>query len=88
MEVNVNEYYDATNLADGWIYSANLDDDFVDKVNNLNPTKDSERQLVMDSVADFSNDPQITLHFLEKNNISTFYLIDGEEFNVSDENGV
>ena len=88
LEVNVNEYYDATNLADGWIYSANLDDDFVDKVNNLNPTKDSERQLVMDSVADFSNDPQITLHFLEKNNISTFYLIDGEEFNVSDENGV
>lgn len=88
LEVNVNEYYDATNLADGWIYSANLDDDFVDKVNNLNPTKDSERQLVMDSVADFSNDPQITLHFLEKNNISTFYLIGGEEFNVSDENGV
>ena len=88
LEVNVNEYYDATNLADGWIYSANLDDDFVDKVNNLNPTKDSERQLVMDSVADFSNDPQITLHFLEKNNISTFYLIYGEEFNVSDENGV
>ena len=88
LEVNVNEYYDATNLADGWIYSANLDDDFVDKVNNLNPTKGSERQLVMDSVADFSNDPQITLHFLEKNNISTFYLIDGEEFNVSDENGV
>ena len=88
LEVNVNEYYDATNLADGWIYSANLDDDFVDKVNNLNPTKDSERQLVKDSVADFSNDPQITLHFLEKNNISTFYLIDGEEFNVSDENGV
>ena len=88
LEVNVNEYYDATNLADGWIYSANLDDDFVDKVNNLNPTKDSERQLVMDSVADFSNDPQITLHFLEKNNISKFYLIDGEEFNVSDENGV
>ena len=88
LEVNVNEYYDATNLADGWIYSANLDDDFVDKVNDLNPTKDSERQLVMDSVADFSNDPQITLHFLEKNNISKFYLIDGEEFNVSDENGV
>ena len=45
LEVSVNDYYDATNLADGWIYSANLDDDFVDKVNNLSPTKDSERQI-------------------------------------------
>ena len=88
LEVNVNEYYNATNLADGWIYSANLDDDFVDKVNDLGPTKDSERQLVLDSVADFSNDPEITLHFLEKNNISTFYVMDGEDFNISDEDGV
>ncbi|WP_407422226.1 ABC transporter permease [Methanobrevibacter sp.] len=88
LEVSVNEYYDATNLADGWIYSANLDDDFVDEVNNLSPTKDSERQLVIDSVGDFSNDPEITLHFLEKNNISTFYLIEGEDFNISDEDGV
>ena len=32
LEVSVNEYYNATNLADGWIYSANLDDDFVDEV--------------------------------------------------------
>ena len=88
LEVNVNEYYNATNLADGWIYSANLDDDFVDEVNNLSPTKDSERQLVLNSVGDFSNDPEITLHFLEKNNISTFYLIEGEDFNISDGDGV
>ena len=88
LEVSVNEYYNATNLADGWIYSANLDDGFVDEVNNLSPTKDSERQLVIDSVGDFSNDPEITLHFLEKNNISTFYLMEGEDFNISDEDGV
>ena len=88
LEVSVNDYYDATNLADGWIYSANLDDDFVDDVNNLSPTKDSERQLVIDSVADFSNDPEITLHFIENNTISKFCLLEGEDVNVSDEDGV
>ena len=88
LEVHVNDYYDDTNLADGWIYSANLDDDFVDKVNDLNPTTASERQLVLDSVGDFSNDPEITLHFVENNTISTFYLIEGEELNISDEDGV
>ena len=88
LEVSVNDYYDATNLADGWIYSANLDDNFVDKVNNLSPTKDSERQLVIDSIGNFSNDSEITLHFLENNTISKFYLLEGEDVNISDEDGV
>ncbi|MBQ9026881.1 MAG: FtsX-like permease family protein [Methanobrevibacter sp.] len=88
LEVSVNDYYDATNLADGWIYSANLDDDFVDDVDNLSPTKDSERQLVLDSIGNFSNDPEITLHFIENNTISKFYLLEGEDVNVSDEDGV
>lgn len=88
LEVSVNDYYDATNLADGWIYSVNLDDNFVDKVNNLSPTKDTERQLVIDSIGNFSNDPEITLHFLENNTISKFYLLEGEDVNISDEDGV
>ena len=88
LEVSVNDYYDATNLANGWIYSANLDDNFVDKVNNLSPTKDTERQLVIDSIGNFSNDPEITLHFLENNTISKFYLLEGEDVNISDEDGV
>ncbi len=88
LEVNVDKYYEETNLADGWIYSANLNDDFVDKVNNLSPTTQSERQLVLDSVADFSNDPEITLHFVENNTISKFYLMDGEPLNISDSDGV
>ena len=75
-------------MADGWIYSANLDNDFVDKVNNLSSTTQCERQLVIDSVGNFSNDPDITLHFVENNTISKFYLLEGEELNISDADGV
>ena len=88
LEVNVNNYYEDTNLADGWIYSANLDDDFVEKVSNLSQTTDCERQLVLDSVGEFSNNPEITLHFVENNTISKFYLMDGEPLNISDADGV
>ncbi len=88
LEVSVNNFYEDTNLADGWIYSENLDDNFVDKVNNLTPTTASERQLVLDSVGNFSNDPEITLHFVENNTLSKFYLIEGEKLNISDEDGV
>ena len=88
LEVNSNNFYQDTNLADGWIYSANLDNDFVDKVNNLSSTTQCERQLVIDSVGNFSNDPDITLHFVENNTISKFYLLEGEELNISDADGV
>ena len=88
LEVNSNTYYNDTNLADGWIYSANLDEKFLDEVYLLGPTTQMERQLVVDSVADFSNDPEITLHFVENNTISKFYLIEGEPLDVNDSDGV
>ena len=88
LDSNINQYYQETNLADGWIYSSNIDDDFVKKVNDLSPTKDSERQLILDSQANFSGDPEIRLHFLENDRISKFYLIEGEKFNLDDGEGV
>ena len=88
LEVNSNDYYNDTNLADGWIYSANLDDKFLDDVNSLNPVTQTERQLVVDSVADFSNDPEITLHFVENNTISRFYLVEGNPLDIDDGDGV
>ncbi|MER2013914.1 MAG: cell division protein FtsX, partial [Methanobrevibacter sp.] len=88
LEVNSNDYYNDTNLADGWIYSANLDDKFLDDVNSLDPVTQTERQLVVDSVADFSNDPEITLHFVENNTISRFYLVEGKPLDINDGDGV
>ena len=88
LEVNVNDFYEETNLADGWIYSNYINDMFLDQVDVLGPTTQMERQLVVDSVADFDNDPDITLHFVENNTISKFYLIDGEKLDVNDSDGV
>ena len=88
LEVNVDKFYDDTNLADGWIYSNFINDLFLDQIYCLGATDQMERQLVVDSVADFSNDPEITLHFVENNTISKFYLIDGAPLDINDKNGV
>ena len=88
LEVNVDKFYDDTNLADGWIYSNYINDLFLYQVDCLGATNQMERQLVIDSVADFSNDPEITLHFVENNTISKFYLIEGEPLDINDEDGV
>ncbi len=88
LEVNVDNFYEDTNLADGWIYSPYLNDLFLEQVWNLGATTQMERQLVVDSVADFENNPEITLHFVENNTISKFYLIEGESLDINDSNGV
>ncbi len=86
LEQTVTDFYNETNLADGWIYNTTITDDAVSDINNF--TTNSERQLVVQSVANFSNSPDITLHFVEDNEISTFYVTEGASFNLSDENGV
>lgn len=88
LEVNSNNFYEDTNLADGWIYSLNISDLFLDQVNCLGATTQMERQVVVDSVGDFDNDPDITLHFVENNTISKFLLVEGEELNIDDAGGV
>ena len=88
LEVNSNNFYEDTNLADGWIYSLNVSDLFLDQVNCLGATTQMERQVVVDSVGDFDNDPDITLHFVENNTISKFFLVEGEELNIDDAGGV
>ena len=88
LEVNIDNYYEETNMADGWIYSYYLNDLFLEQVDLLGATTQMERQLVVDSVADFENDPEITLHFVENNTISKFYLLDGKPLDINDGDGV
>ena len=88
LEVNINDFYEDTNLADGWIYSPYINDLFLDQVWRLGATTQMERQLVIDSIADFENNPEITLHFVENNTISKFYLIEGKPLDINDGEGV
>lgn len=80
------DFYKNTNLADGWIYNTSITDDAVDEINNF--TTNSEKQLVIQSVGNFSNDPDITLHFIKDNEISKFHTTVGKDFNLSDDSGV
>lgn len=88
LEVNINNYYQDTNMADGWIHAYNINQDFIDKVNDLKFTTATERQFVVSSEGDFSNKPEVNLHFLENNTISKFYLVEGKEFDLNDADGV
>ena len=73
LESSIDNYYDETNIADGWIYSPYLNELFLEQVYMLGPTTQMERQLVLDSLAELDDNPDITLHFVENNTMSKFY---------------
>ena len=87
-ETTIDNYYGETNLADGWIYSNYLVDEFLRQVYLLGATTQMDRQLVVNSHADLENNPEIVLHFVENNTISKFYSVEGNEFDVHDADGV
>ena len=87
-ETSIDNYYEETNMADGWIYSNYLIDEFLRQVDLLGATTQMERQLVVDSQAQLDGKPDITLHFVENNTLSKFYLIEGEPFDINDSEGV
>ena len=80
------DYYDVTNMADGWIYNTDFDTVSVDKVSKF--ATQTDRQAVIQSTADLENKPDIKLHFVESATISKFYTTEGKDFDVADENGV
>ena len=80
------EYYNQTNMADGWIYNTDFDDADINNISKF--TTETDRQAVVQSVAALENKPDIKLHFVEKGTISKFYTTEGEDFDASDEDGV
>ena len=80
------EFYADTNMADGWIYNTDFDDSSVHEIDAF--TTQTDRQEVVQSVADLEGKPDITLHFTEKGTISKFYTTEGEDFDASDDSGV
>ncbi|WP_298517318.1 hypothetical protein [uncultured Methanobrevibacter sp.] len=54
----------------------------------MNSTTGIESQFVVKSTADLDDEPVVTLHFLEKNNISKYYPVKGGNINFSDEDGI
>ena len=79
-------FYADTNMADGWIYNTGFDDLDLEKVSDFSTQTD--RQEVIQAVANLDNKPDFTLHFIEKGTISKFYSTEGEDFNPEDESGV
>ena len=88
LEVSTN-YYNETNLADGWVYGNSFSKGQLEDIKNLDEVKDAYREMIIPTVGNYSSDPDITLHILEEDQtISKFHVFKGEDFDINDKDGI
>ena len=88
LQDNLNNYYNETNMADAYVIGNDFNESVVNDYKNLSSTTGIETQFVVKSIADLEDEPTVTLHFLEKNNISRYYPVEGKNINFSDADGI
>ena len=80
-------FYENNNLQDLNVLGIHFKEEDINKVKNLENVADAERKLVVTGIDADHPDNTYLISFIETNNISKFYVIDGIEFD-SNQKGV
>lgn len=81
MKETADIFYAENNLQDLNLIGANFTEDDLENIKNIDNIQDAERKLSITGITD--NDKTLLINFIESNNISKFYIIDGEKFDRS-----
>lgn len=87
MEKSADNYYKNNNFQDLWLSGENFSNEDLEKVKNTENVKDAERMLTINTELENKKDVTLDTNFIESNNISKMYVVDGEEFS-KDKKGV
>lgn len=80
-------FYRENNLQDLNVVGMNFSSDDLEKIKSMKYVKNAERKLVVNGVDADNNDKSYLISFIESNDISKFYVFEGEKFN-SNKKGV
>lgn len=75
-------FYGENNLQDMNVYGINFNESDLEKIKSIKNVKNAERKSSITATTD--NDNTLLLNVIETNEISKFYVIDGEEFSNKD----
>lgn len=83
MVQTANTFYTENNLQDLNVLGSNLTIDDLNKIKKLDNVNDAERKLVVTGIDATKDDKTYLISFIESNNISKFYVVDGIEFDAN-----
>lgn len=80
MEKSADKYYEINNFQDIWLSGENFSNEDLEKVKNTENVKDAERLLTIKTELENKDGVTLDTNFIESNNISKMYVVDGEKF--------
>lgn len=80
MKMSGEEYYKQNNLQEIWITGENFSKEDLNDVKKIENIKEAERQLTITTSLDNYDDVTLETNFIESNNISKMYVVEGESF--------
>jgi len=83
MTDTADRFYTNNNLQDLNIMGVNFTEDDVNIVKKIDNVKNAERKLVVNAINGEDSDKGFLVSFIESNNISKFYVVDGISFDIS-----
>lgn len=78
MQETADKFYTENNLQDLNVVGINFTESDLEKIKSIDNVKDAERKLSITGIT--NDDKTLLLNFIEENNISKFYVKDGEKF--------
>lgn len=87
MQKSADDYYKNNNLQDLWLSGVNFTKKDLEDVKNIENVKDAERILNIRTKLENFDDISLDTNFIETNEISKMYVVDGESFD-KDKKGV
>ena len=82
MKQTANNFYTQNNLQDLNVMGA-LSKENVETIKQINNVKNAEGKLNVSTVLDDNNDITLSMNFIESNEISKFYIVEGKEFDAN-----
>ena len=78
MDKTRNKFYSENNIHDLEVIGSNFTKDDLKNIKKIDNVKDAERKLSVTGTTD--KDKTLLINFIESNNISKFYVVEGEKF--------
>ena len=94
LQHSVDRYYEETNIADVFLFGNGFNDDQKNGIANIDGVISIERRTIIKAMGKssskgvFEEAPEISIHFVEENKISKSQLVEGEEFDIEDMEGI
>ena len=87
VEEEVSDYYKRANLADYWVYKAEISESDLDAIRSLDSIQDAQRRKVVDAALSGSSDAVLHIHAVdEPETINKPELLDGSPLDWSETN--